>query len=106
MLVTTKHRVFVVPQDADDRHWKHRMPKREPGDFGELCLWYPKDPAALTWRWRDGSFDLLSIAHRHLQYEEFWRRYHVWPVEDAPHGHGKNALLTTQMQEAAQRWER
>src|SRR5712692_7037886 len=58
-IVATSNRfVCVVPQDADSRSWKHRMP----GVLGHLCLWYPKDPAALVWQWNDRLVDLVSIV--------------------------------------------
>jgi hypothetical protein len=92
----------VVPQEGDTRRWKHRMP----GDLGQLCLWYPKDHAALIWQWDDGLLDLITIAHRHLQYEEYWRRNGSWPVEDVPHGVGKHPVRTSRMETAARRWGR
>jgi hypothetical protein len=106
ILVTASRRVFVVPQNADGRRWKHRMPQIELGDLGELCLWYSKDAAALVWLWEDGLLDLLTITHRHLQYEEFWRRNREWPVEDAPHGNGKHAVVTPHLRTMMQEWAR
>jgi hypothetical protein len=102
ILATVAKSAYVVPQEAEGRSWKHRMP----GDLGELCLWFPQDSRALTWEWSDGLLDLITIAHRHLQYEEYWRRTGTWPVEDAPHGEGKHPLRTRQMLDAAEQWSR
>jgi hypothetical protein len=102
LLVTNEQRAFVVAQDADSRQWKHRNPT----DIGDLCLWYPQDDPALVWQWGDGLLDLLTIAHRHLQYEEFWRRTGKWPVEDAPHGPGHHQLRSAGMRDAARQWRR
>lgn len=102
ILVTSGQRVFVVAQNADSRQWKHRNPTV----MGDLCLWYPGDDPALVWQWNDGLLDLITIAHRHLQYEEFWRRHGQWPVEDAPHGSAHHQLRSTVMREAARRWRR
>lgn len=102
ILATGSRRACVVPQDAHGRQWKHRMP----GDLGELCLWYPMDDEALIWKWEDGLVDLITIAHRHLHYEEYWRRTGRWPVEDAPHGVGDHPVLSPEMREAANRWAR
>lgn len=107
LLATTRSDVWVIPQDADDRRWKHRMPDDvASGHFRELCLWRPGDDPALVWQWVDGLVDLLSIVHRHLHYEEYWRRTGEWPVEDAPHGLGTPKIGTARMQEAAEEWSR
>jgi hypothetical protein len=102
LLATAERRVHVVPWQADKREWKHRNPTA----MGELCLWCPDDDAALTWQWSDGLPDLITITHRHLQYEEYWRRTGNWPVEDAPHGTGSHALRSNHMRDAAHDWRR
>lgn len=97
-------RVAAVPVDAGRRRWLHRNPKLL-GDMrhlGELCLWYPKDPRGLRWEWDDGFVALITIVHRHLQAEEFWRRNHYWPSEDAPHGDGDHPIRTPAMRRLAQ----
>lgn len=106
VLATTARWAIVVPQDSDTRRWKHRMPKSALGDFGELCLWCCADDPSLVWQWSDGLMPLLTIAHRHLQYEEYWRLNGEWPVEDAPHGDGTHPLTTPSMRRAAQEWQR
>ncbi|MBF6422725.1 hypothetical protein IU436_29325 [Nocardia farcinica] len=71
------------------REWKHRYPfTPEDGGYQQLCLWFPSDPRPLRWVWDDGLDDYVARVHRHLFYEEFWRRTGRWPSEDAPHGPG------------------
>lgn len=43
----------------------------------------------------------ITIVHRHLQAEEYWRRTGRWPAEDAPHGEGHHPIQTPEMQTAA-----
>jgi hypothetical protein len=102
IFATFERNALVVPPKADTRKWKHR----NRGDMGDLCLWYPDDDPALVWRWEDGLESLITIAHRHLQYEEYWRRTGHWPVEDAPHGAGKHPVKSRLMRDAAKRWRR
>lgn len=83
------------------RIWKHRN-----GPMGDLCLWYPGDPRALRWEWTDGFGAFVAIVHRHLFFEEMWRRTGKWPVEDAPHGYGDHSIRTIKMQREAQLWNR
>lgn len=95
-------RMVAVPHRADRRSWLHRQPTL----LGELCLWYRRDPRPLRWEWADGIVRYVTIVHRHLQAEEFWRRNGYWPSEDAPHGDGPapHPIRTVAMQRAAQRW--
>lgn len=68
------------------RDWKHRYPfDPDQGCYQQLCLWFPSDPRPLQWVWDDGLDDYVARVHRHLFYEEFWRRTGSWPSEDAPH---------------------
>jgi hypothetical protein len=92
--------IMAVPHHADGRRWLHRQPTV----MGELCLWYPEDPRALQWRWEDGLVNYVTIVHRHLLGEEFWRRKAYWPSEDAPHGAGPHPIRTAEMRRAAQMW--
>lgn len=107
VLATRRKKVWVIPQDADRRRWLHRNANAPTlGGFGDLCLWYRDDDPALAWEWEDGLVDLLTIAHRHLQFEEYWRRFGSWPVEDAPHGTGTFPIKTLSMKNAAEQWSR
>lgn len=78
----------AVPHDAAHRQWLHRMPSL----FGELCLQFPGDPRWLRWEWPDGLERYMTIVHRHLQAEEYWRRNGRWPAEDAPHGDANHPI--------------
>lgn len=75
-------RVLAMPASAPGRTWEHR----ETVGFGPLCLCYPDDPPEYRWCWDEGLEEYVRILHRHLIYEEFYRREGWWPVEDAPHG--------------------
>jgi hypothetical protein len=93
------------------RRWKHRNPSPLGPAFdqlaGDLCLWYRHDPRGLRWEWDDGFEQYATRVHRHLFFEEFWRRTGEWPVEDAPHGDpptGAHPVRTRQMKEAAREW--
>ncbi|WP_082948693.1 hypothetical protein [Mycobacterium sp. 1274756.6] len=69
------------------REWKHRYSfNPDGGCIRQLCLWFPEDPRPLRWVPDDGFEDYVARVHRHLFYEEFWRRTGFWPTEDAPHG--------------------
>lgn len=83
------------------RQWKHRN-----GTMGDLCLWFAGDLRSLRWEWADGFGAFVAMVHRHLFFEEMWRRTGSWPVEDAPHGPGEHPLGTIDMQREAQRWNR
>lgn len=94
-----------------ERRWRHRQPSPLGPAFGklagELCLYYPDDPRALQWAWEDGFDQYVTRVHRHLFFEEFWRRNGQWPVEEAPHGQppvGVHPIRTARMKDAARRW--
>jgi hypothetical protein len=103
-------RVFVFPDDEVHAVDMHRGPRRylhrNPG--GTLCLQYPRDDAALRWLPEDGLEPLVTCVHRHLMYEEAWRRTGTWPAEDAPHGDGKkpHRLRTPAARQAQRDWAR
>lgn len=91
--------VYAVPIDPDQRPWEHRYPPTPLNQIvgaqaridwhfllGALCLWYPADPPHLRWSWADGIDNLLRLVQKHLWSEEYFRRTHRWPGEDAPHG--------------------
>ena len=95
--------VRAVPVNAHDRAWLHRnmyVPLHAV-HIGSLCLWDPKDPRTLRWEWADGFDAYVTVVHRHLQAEEFWRRNKVWPSEDAPHGDGPHPIRTEAMRRLA-----
>ncbi|MBT2508527.1 hypothetical protein J7I98_22080 [Streptomyces sp. ISL-98] len=97
--------VHAFPLGAPDRIFKHRNPP----PLRDLCLQYPGDDPALLWLPEDGLEPLVTLIHRHLIYEETWRRTGTWPAEDTPHGHptqGVHPLTTTEMQLEARRWTR
>ncbi len=73
--------ILAIPHNAAGRPWLHC---NQP--VGDLCLWYTLDPRALQWGWSDGFEAYLNIVSRHLSAEEWYRRGHPWPFEDAPHG--------------------
>lgn len=58
----------------------HRYPD------GSLCMWYPKDPAALKWVHDDGLLALIVLVQLHLFREAWWREYDEWPGPEIPHG--------------------
>jgi hypothetical protein len=93
-------RIAAVPHAARARTWLHRQPT----PLGELCLWALNDPPGLQWQWSDGLAAYISIVHRHLQAEEYWRRTGSWPAEDAPHGSLPQSVRTPAMRAAADRW--
>jgi hypothetical protein len=111
--VSPQAEVFAFPLGARPRRWKHRNPSPLGYPFGdlaaELCLYYPGDPRALRWEWEDGFVAYVSRVHRHLFYEEYWRRTGSWPVEDAPHGEPEadvHPITTAFMRREEQRWSR
>jgi hypothetical protein len=89
----------AVPIRAEARTWQHRNPRvfGSMQHLGALCLWFPGDPRPLRWGWTDGFAAYITIVHRHLQAEEYFRREHVWPSEDAPHGRGDHPIRTLPM---------
>ncbi|WP_081597287.1 hypothetical protein [Nocardia cyriacigeorgica] len=94
---TERARISITPDEeivsfplGSVRQWKHRYSfDPDTGCYGQLCLWFPGDPRPLRWVWDDGLDDYVARVHRHLFYEEFWRRTGNWPSEDAPHGAGE-----------------
>jgi hypothetical protein len=103
--------LLAFPLGSGERRWKHRNPSPLGPDFdqlaGDLCLWYRQDPRGLRWEWDDGFEQYVTRVHRHLFFEEYWRRTGEWPVEDAPHGDptaGVHPVRTRQMKKAAKQW--
>lgn len=108
--------VYAIPHRAESRDWLHRNVDDvlHPGSstwdsperchLGELCLWFPDDPRGLRWEWSDGLDQLVTVVHRHVQAEEYWRRHDRWPAEDTPHGSGEHSVRTLAMRAAAERW--
>lgn len=92
-------RTSAVPVNARTRTWEHRQRfiLGEGLEVGELCLWNPRDPRRLRWLWSDGFAAYITVVHRHLQAEEFFRRNGQWPVEAAPHGSGTHPILSEAM---------
>ena len=99
VLVTNTDTPVSLPV-GPERVWRHRYPQvsletfvREPPGafsqsslFGGLCLWLPNDIEPLRWSWARGFDHYVRILQRHLWLEEYFRRYGLWLVEDAPHG--------------------
>jgi hypothetical protein len=106
--VTASGQVASFPLGSVGRRWKHRNGSPLGPIFdhlgGDLCLWYRHDPRGLRWEWDDGFEQYVTRVHRHLFFEEYWRRTGEWPFEDAPHGEpaaGVHPVLTRQMRKAA-----
>jgi hypothetical protein len=105
---------FVVAPDGDawtfilsgrDRQFDHRQVETP----RTLCLFYPDDPPALRWIPEDGFEPLVTIAARHVVYEEAARRNGMWPVEDAPHGRPTghpHPIRDERTRQLARRWAR
>lgn len=91
----------AVPIGAGTRRWEHRNPFMlgSLDHLGDLCLWYPGDPKALKWSWANGFIDYITIVHRHLMAEEYWRRHGRWPAEAAPHGAGPHPIRSPELNE-------
>ena len=97
-------RVHAYPRTAPCRPFKHR--NMLPAD---LCLQYNRDDPALRWIPADGLEPLITLVHRHLMFEESWRRTGEWPCEDAPHGDDRQAphpVATPAMRWELLRWSR
>jgi hypothetical protein len=45
-----------------------------------------------NWVWEGRTRGPRIRVQRHLSYEEYYRREHEWPVEDAPHGHAAKGV--------------
>jgi hypothetical protein len=69
-------RVFAKPGATS----KHRHPD------GSLCLWAPWDPPQRRWTADKGLLELIELTRQHLFLENYWRRFKIWLLEDAPHG--------------------
>lgn len=102
--------IYAFPL-GPDRTWHHRNPSPLGRSFeklaGDLCLWYPKDPRALRWEWGDGLEQYVTRVHRHLIFEEYYRREGQWPVEDAPHAepvNGAHPIRGAFMRKQERRW--
>jgi hypothetical protein len=96
-------RVHAYPRSGD-RSFKHRnwLP-------ADLCLQYDRDGPALRWLPVDGLEPLVTLVHRHLMFEEAWRRTGRWPSEDAPHGDDRRArhpVASPAMRKELVRWSR
>ncbi|MFI1386689.1 hypothetical protein [Embleya sp. NPDC020886] len=105
IVIRHDHTIHAFPLDSAHRAFKHR----NPAPVEDLCLQYPDDDTALRWIPDDGLEPLITLIHRHLLYEEAWRRTGTWPAEDAPHGqpaHGVHPLRTVKTRQEAHRWTR
>jgi len=103
--------IYAFPLGSTNRTWRHRNPSPLGPAFGtlagDLCLWYPNDPRSLRWEWEDGLEQYITRLHRHLLFEEYFRREAKWPVEDAPHGEpvtGAHPIRSAFMREEECRW--
>lgn len=97
-------RVHAYPRTGRGRPYKHRN-----AQIADLCLQYDRDDPALRWLPADGLEPLVTLVHRHLIFEEAWRRTGDWPCEDAPHGDDRRAphrVATTTMRRELARWSR
>lgn len=97
--VQTDGAIGATPLDGKQRKWLHRNVCI--GKHTDLCLFYEQDPEGIRWSWNDGLVCYVGIVHRHLVFEEWVRRGHPWPCEDAPHGHGDHPIRTPRLQVAA-----
>jgi len=98
-------RVHAYPRNGGSRLYKHRNPQPR----RDLCLQYDRDNPALRWLPADGLEALVTLIHRHLIFEEAWRRTGQWPCEDAPHGPAGDTphpVTTARMRREAARWAR
>lgn len=91
--------IAAFPLDPQPRSWLHR--NIAAGVPADLCLFYDEDPEGIRWSWEDGLACYIGIVHRHLIFEEWVRRGHPWPCEDAPHGRGDHPVRSPKMQVAA-----
>lgn len=101
ILVTAEGQALAFPvTDVGSRTWRHRNGR------GDLCLWYAEDPRALRWEWDDGFDSFVAMVHRHLVYEEYFRRHGHWPVEEAPHGPGDHRIERLETHWMRMMWNR
>ena len=54
-------------------------------DDNGLCMWHPKDPPSMRWRFENGLLDLLDAICAHLFREAWWREYHEWLGPEVGH---------------------
>ncbi|MGH8882750.1 MAG: hypothetical protein ACRD0P_36315 [Stackebrandtia sp.] len=103
VIIPPGDRIHAYPLGGGSRLYKHRNPW--PGD---LCLQYRRDDPALRWLPIDGLEPLITLIHRHVMFEEAWRRSRTWPCEDAPHGDAAepHPLTTATMRKERHRWAR
>lgn len=97
-------RIHAFPRTGNGRPYKHRNTQ-----IFDLCLQYDRDDLALRWLPADGLEPLVTLVHRHLIFEEAWRRTGDWPCEDAPHGddrHAPHRVVTPTMRRELTRWSR
>jgi len=112
-------RIVVLTEDhvlADQRAYAYAKSRpgraflhRNPPPSRSLCLFYERDDPGLKWLPTDSLEEFVNIVRRHLIYEEYNRRNHRWPIEDAPHGWadpGGHPVLTPQMRSFQHRWAR
>jgi hypothetical protein len=94
----------AFPRGDPHRRFLHRNPL----PMRDLCLQYERDDPALRWMPDDGLEPLVTLVHRHLIFEEAWRRDGSWPIEDAPHGDvpAGHPLRSQLMRDAVRRWTR
>lgn len=105
LVIRANQTVHVFPRGDKTRRYKHRNPQ----PLRDLCLQYTADAPALRWIPEDGLEPLVTLVHRHLMYEEAWRRTGTWPAEDAPHGRhprGAHPIRTQDLQQEVRRWAR
>ncbi|HTC69110.1 MAG TPA: hypothetical protein VK662_06020 [Acidothermaceae bacterium] len=106
IVIQSDCRVLAFPRGTSGRPFLHR----NLWPTTELCLQYDRDDPALKWVPEDGLEPLVTMVHRHLIFEEHWRRTGQWPTEDAPHGHaptgGAHPIRTAQLREEVDRWAR
>ena len=93
--------IVAVPAQAGARTWNHL----NGGIVATLCLWYPEDERALQWNWADGLEQYVTIVHRHLMGEEYFRRHGRWPWDETPHGDGPHPPPSFVTQIAARKWQ-
>jgi hypothetical protein len=68
-------RVFAKPGATSP----HRYPD------GSLCIWFPWDPQQQRWSSDKGLLELIELTRQHL-FQNYWRRFRIWLIEDASHG--------------------
>lgn len=97
-------RIHAYPRSGNGRPYKHRNTY-----ISDLCLQYDRDDPSLRWLPADGLEPLVTLVHRHLIFEEAWRRTGDWACEDAPHDddrHAPHRVVTTTMRKELARWSR